>query len=550
MRRRGDDPSPVSHVAWVLLGIGVASWAVAAPASVAQAQSPYTYNTFLNNSGISGTQQSTPQSAAPSQGAAATAQQLLRAAEGGDPAAQVKVAFALLQSQANPQLTPQQKAANLAGGVKWARAAADHGYAPGQNLLGVLYEFGMGVPANKPEAVRLYRLAAAQDDPGGQLDLGKAFLSGSGVPQDYAEARDLFQKAAEKNNLEAENYLGIMYAKGQGVPKDFATAVYWYRRAAAGGHGVAQFNLAINYANGSGVPQDNMLAYFWYNLAASRTIGNFQTMAARARDAMAQKLSPAEVERAQAVARDWKPGKGDAQSVEAELRRDLPASTATAAGGIAGGAGGQLRAMGSGFVVSNQGHVLTNAHVVNECARVSAQVLGQGEIAGQLVAKDVQNDLAVIKLATALPQVATFRERPGLRQGEAVVAYGYPLGNALAAQGNLTTGTVSALAGLNNDSRQLQISTPIQPGNSGGPLVDMSGNVVGVVVAKLNAIAMMRLTGDVPQNVNFAIKSGVAEDFLDANGVDYRQASSVQALAVPEVGARAKKFTLKIECWR
>ena len=171
-------------------------------------------------------------------------------------------------------------------------------------------------------------------------------------------------------------------------------------------------------------------------------------------------------------------------------------------------------------------------------------------IAGEVVAKDPQNDLAVIKLGASPPHVASFRTGQPLRQGDTVVVYGFPFGDALAAEGNLTTGNVSALAGLANDSRQLQISAPVQPGNSGGPLVDASGNVVGVIVAKLNALAMMRITGDVPQNVNFAIKAGVAESFLEANGIEYQTAASGPHLPASDVGGRAKQFTLKIECLR
>jgi hypothetical protein len=78
----------------------------------------------------------------------------------------------------------------------------------------------------------------------------------------------------------------------------------------------------------------------------------------------------------------------------------------------------------------------------------------------------------------------------------------------------------------------------------------MSGNVVGVIVAKLNALAMVKITGDVPQNINFAIKAGVAESFLEANGIEYQTAPSAQSLQVSDVGSRAKQFTLKLECLR
>jgi S1-C subfamily serine protease len=88
----------------------------------------------------------------------------------------------------------------------------------------------------------------------------------------------------------------------------------------------------------------------------------------------------------------------------------------------------------------------------------------------------------------------------------------------LASEANVTTGTVSALAGIGNDTR-LQVTVAVQPGNSGGPLLGLRGRVVGVVVGKLDAVQIASVTGDIPQNVNFAIKAGVAQTFLQASGV-------------------------------
>ena len=104
---------------------------------------------------------------------------------------------------------------------------------------------------------------------------------------------------------------------------------------------------------------------------------------------------------------------------------------------------------------------------------------------------------------------------------ETVAAYGYPLPGLLASGGNLTTGNITALSGIGDDSRLLQISVPVQPGNSGGPLLDSGGNVVGVVEGKINAIKIAAASGDIPQNVNFAIKASVIATFLDSNGVRY-----------------------------
>ena len=96
----------------------------------------------------------------------------------------------------------------------------------------------------------------------------------------------------------------------------------------------------------------------------------------------------------------------------------------------------------------------------------------------------------------------------------------------------------------------LQISAPTQPGNSGGPLLDSGGNVIGVVTSQLRALPAAQAIGVIPQNVNFAIKASVARSFLDANSVDYRTTAEARELKTADVGDRAKKFTLLIECWR
>ena len=115
------------------------------------------------------------------------------------------------------------------------------------------------------------------------------------------------------------------------------------------------------------------------------------------------------------------------------------------------------------------------------------------------------------------------------------MALGYPLFGLLASTANLSVGNVSALAGLGDDSRYLQISAPVQPGNSGGPLLDASGHLIGIVTSKLDAARIFRFFGDIPQNVNFALKAEVARTFLDSKGIVYQTARSEQQLSPPDV---------------
>ena len=202
---------------------------------------------------------------------------------------------------------------------------------------------------------------------------------------------------------------------------------------------------------------------------------------------------------------------------------------------------------GSGVVIGANGEVLTNSHVVEKCAKITVRSSSAAS-AAFLVARDEKNDLAVVRTKLPLSSAVAFREGGPVRAGDAVVALGYPLSGLLATTANLSVGNVSALAGLGDDSRYLQISAPVQPGNSGGPLLDASGHLVGIVTAKLDAMRIARFTGDVPQNVNFALKAEVARTFLDSKDIAYQTARSEQQLSPADVGDIARPFTIQIEC--
>jgi S1-C subfamily serine protease len=204
-------------------------------------------------------------------------------------------------------------------------------------------------------------------------------------------------------------------------------------------------------------------------------------------------------------------------------------------------------ASGTGFVVSRSGHILTNAHVVDGCSTLTGRA-PSGSFPLTLLNADSQNDLAVLQSSAPLPAVATFRDGRGVRPGDDVIAAGFPLQKVLANQMNVTTGTVSALAGLQDNAAQLQITAPIQPGNSGGPLLDRSGHVVGVVVSKLDALAIASQSGTIPENINFAVKGEVARTYLDSRGVDYLTAASGAAQATADIAEAAKAYTVFITC--
>lgn len=207
----------------------------------------------------------------------------------------------------------------------------------------------------------------------------------------------------------------------------------------------------------------------------------------------------------------------------------------------------ETQASGSGFFVSPEGHVITSAHVVEGCPTVRTTFGFAPGMAGRILIRDVVNDLALIKVETRPTAFASLRR--GIRLGEDVAAYGFPLAGLLEARGNFTRGNITALTGLGNDTRVLQISAPIQLGSSGGPLLDHSGNVVGVVQGKLNATKFAEAFNDLPQNVNFAIKASVVTIFLEANKVDYASGSlGAIPLSSADLAEGAKSISVFIEC--
>ena len=206
----------------------------------------------------------------------------------------------------------------------------------------------------------------------------------------------------------------------------------------------------------------------------------------------------------------------------------------------------ERKSTGSGFRVTDRGHVLTNAHVVRECAEVRISPNGTVQVA----ARDNSSDLALLQAPAGTAHVAArFRQGRGIRPGANILVVGYPLRGLVASGTNVSTGAVSALAGPGDDRSLIQITAPVQPGNSGGPVLDTGGNVVGVVVGKLDAMKVAKSTGDIPQNVNFAVSAGAVRAFLDDEGIPYETAPSDEAVEPVEVAATAMKYTVLVECW-
>ena len=338
------------------------------------------------------------------------------------------------------------------------------------------------------------------------LDLVSAILGGTAVASDNAstsglveldgtQAVNLYRNLAEHGNAGAQQYLGLMYRFGDGVPKDIAAAVKWYRKSAEQGNAGAQYNLGFAYRFGDGVIKDEIEAYKWYLLAGAQGL----ELAKRKIPLIESEMTTWQRAEGLRLARTWKPPAEVAPGVTPPSQSPAKSRPVSS---------------GTGFFITDDGYLITNQHVAGKGSTVRVLTVA-GAISAKVVKVDKANDIALLKVEgkfTALPVIAS----RGVRLGATVATVGFPNIGLQGFSPKLAKGDIASLAGVLDDARHFQISVPIQPGNSGGALVDERGNVVGVVVAALNQNAAIAASGTLAQNVNYAVKSSYLMSFLEA----------------------------------
>jgi TPR repeat protein len=418
--------------------------------------------------------------------------------------------------------------------VRWYRKAAEQGDTRAQLSLASMYEFGEGVAKDLAEAFNWYLRAAQQGDAGAQLLLGQCYRDGTGAQKDCKLAAFWYQKAADQGSAYAQYSLGVLYADGEGVPRSSQDAANWYRKAAEQGYadaqsalasyycngiGVpkdvgeaakwwrkaaqqgkvgAQYNLGTCYSRGEGVPQNDIEAYKWFSLAAAQ--GNER--AENARDWAADRMSREEIIEGQRLAaafvvRRVPPGRSDG------LRSALPLLTGKA-----------MKASGTAFFVSTDGYLLSNYHVIKNASTAQVKTR-KGLFPATVVRTDPANDLAILKVPGSFPALP-IANSADVKQGESAFTVGFPNIELQGIEPKFTRGEISSLSGAQDDPRLFQISVAVQPGNSGGPLVNTFGNVIGIVTARLSDASALELSGALPQNVNYATKSAYALTLLES----------------------------------
>jgi S1-C subfamily serine protease len=222
---------------------------------------------------------------------------------------------------------------------------------------------------------------------------------------------------------------------------------------------------------------------------------------------------------------------------------------------------------GSGFFVSKMGHVVTNAHVVKGCNKVTVGDSANKQVPAEVVNTDGSNDLALLRLSslemasagsksliqklniTVVPLASKGLLRSDdVRLGEKVLVAGYPFGDVFSNTIKVTSGIVSATRGAGDDTGQFQLDAAVQPGNSGGPIYDSGGNIVGVVVSQLDKMKMAKTIGSMPENVNFGIKASTVKQFLISSGLPSKKAEQTEEKSTEQLAEIAQNQALMVMC--
>ncbi len=471
--------------------------------------------------------------------------------------------------------------------AKWYGKAAGKGDADSQAALGYLYEQGLGVKTDIAQAIRWYKAAARQGSSRALNNLGVLYHDGTGVPKNLVNAYVLYSLAADKaesgddrklaldnRNDVAKDLTAADLAKAKSLREDASRNIELVLPGdivAASGGADAGGGDSDDNDNGpnSRKPKDQSIGPDSSTKAPDKSatvppqpsgpgtlVGSVKAaLTALGYDTGGSKdntLNDKTVAAIKAFQKDK--GLPVTGQISEELLGALLAARfelATASKSTDTSLGDEkleLYATGSGFYVSAAGHIVTNQHVVDGCKEMR---LANGTVL-DVITSDKANDLALLKAPKPGPAFVRFRDGRGVRTGEGILIAGFPLRDEISSEINVTTGNVSSLAGPNNDRTLIQITAPVQHGNSGGPVLDLSGNLVGVVQSKFDpsADAGDDNTIDVPQNVNFAVSQFTLRAFLDAQEVDYESAPSTTTLSSADIAARAHGFTVSLECWQ
>jgi uncharacterized protein len=486
----------------------------------------------------------------------------------------------------------------------WLKKAAEQGYRKAQFELAKIYERGGYHGQDAREALRWYREAENLGEVRARIKIGQLLRAIASNPAEFEEAREWFIKAEKAGENLAKFFIGEMYFLGEGVTEDPGLGFAWVKRMislepslfgviqefAEKGSLFAQINLAKFFSSDETGFKDLDQAFNWYltaalqeNSLAAREVGllyldgvgvqrdideakgwlerasddgDVQAKAAlvklevaRKRLAGEKKEAEKKAEKERAIAEEKE--KIEEEKVAAERKKEECE--------VAGGNIEKLkrRKGGTGFVINSAGDLITNFHVISieqegddlkYCDALSIKDRDQNHNWVKLIGEDPMQDLAVLTSCTEATDFAYLRDNSKrLQAGEVVYAYGFPVSTSTVPK--ITSGIISALVGDFNDSGYLQHTAPITFGNSGGPLLDKFGLVVGVNQGGYGVVDDEGdATGFAP-GVGYAIKASILQSFLEAHGVGFEIKNRTQGIESTEIAETSNEFTVQIACW-
>ncbi len=431
--------------------------------------------------------------------------------------------------------------------IKWFKKGANTGHIQSMIQLAEVYRYkGYGSldemrklteeqeDANTKEAIKWYIKASNAGAYYSEVDVAKLYQNlalKSKYQRQYAKANAYYKKTLEwaeigayKGLQESESITAWTYYEGKGVPVNYKEALYWFKKNSRHGRSssLEQFEVGKMYFEGKGTRKDYIHAYAWINFALTNlSFKSDQESARKILNYLESKLTKEQL----IYAQNFDPTKDTANKTKKGIKQSQGTT-------------------GTGFFVNNS-YLLTNNHVAGNCKKIELKN-EKYKSEAIVVVQDATNDLAVLKAVKKNNSFLMFKSGRGLRIGNEIVVLGYPLGILLGSGVKLTSGNVSGLTGLVNDATKLQLTAPVQPGNSGGPLLDRDGNVVGVIVARVEK----GLSGRIAQNVNLAIKSNIAQMFLDTNNIDYDVKRSKEKKELADIADDAKNGVVQVVCYQ
>ena len=196
-------------------------------------------------------------------------------------------------------------------------------------------------------------------------------------------------------------------------------------------------------------------------------------------------------------------------------------------------------ASGSGFYITSSGYILTNNHVIEGCRKISLTYNGK-EFEANIIATDTKNDLAILKSNVRPKKFYKISEEDPKLLDNVIIA-GYPLGKKVSAAIKTSKGSITSLAGFGDNYSNFQTDAALNQGNSGGPIMNESGNVIGVAVANYGKQSGV-------ESFNFGIKSSTVKSFVSSNDINFTKGSKVK-LNNEQLSSLITNATIYLECW-